>query len=66
MKLAERVGEIQWIRHHKELTESGGVAHWIPFLGLNYFVLLVKNCDACLHSQVQARHVSHYTTKLSK
>ena len=60
------VDEIQWIKRHKESTESGGVAHWIPFLGLNYFVLLVQNCDECLHSQPRGRHVSHYTIQLQK
>ena len=66
MKLAKRVGEFQWIGHHKELTESGGVAHWTYFLGLNYFVFLVQNCDEFLHSQVQDRHVSHYAMQLEK
>ena len=66
MKVAKRVGEIQWIRRHKELTESGAAAQWIPFLGPNYFVLLVQNCVERFHSQVQVRHVSHYTTQLKK
>jgi hypothetical protein len=35
MKLAQRVAEIQRIRRYKELTEKGGVAQWIHFLGLN-------------------------------